>query len=204
MIITQRRNLIQRGLNRLLHPFGIKPFPIAFESTLPEAGSNPQSIFDAVYAANYWDSAESKSGPGSELITTERYRKQLVALLRELRIKSMFDAPCGDLNWMSEVLKEVPLRYIGGDIATESYQDIYRALTMARSSKIKFAAITTHKAIMLRNMDIKTGGGRLLDLERPPFNFPKALRYLRDSRFGEFPRYVGIWRVSDIPAQPTP
>lgn len=237
MIITPKRNILQRIVNRATHRFGIKPFPIAFESSLDEAGADPQTIFDAVYRTNYWGSAETKSGPGSEIDATAAYRPRFETMLRELRIRSLFDAPCGDLNWMPLVLSSVSVRYIGGEIAEDplvtararcpgldirhfdicsddfpsvdmwhcrdtlfhlSFADIRRALDRACAANIKYAAITTHKARFLENLDIGTGGYRLLDLERPPFNLPPAFRYAADYCRGEFPRFVGVWRMSEV------
>ena len=45
-------------------------------------------------------------------------------LIRMLRIKTIADIPCGDFNWMREVLAspvlgERPVRYIGGDLVTK-------------------------------------------------------------------------------------
>lgn len=108
--------LAQRVLNRLGRPFGVAPFPTAWE---PPTGApdERQLVFDTIYYKNWWQSSESASGPGSELRATARYRKALVSFLQRNRITSMFDAPCGDLNWMREVLEAVPVRYIGGDIS---------------------------------------------------------------------------------------
>ena len=238
MIILPRLSLPQRAINRAFRRFGINPFPVRFESDLPEAGRDPETVFNAVYAANYWGSTESKSGGGSERTAAAAYVPQLVAAIKELGIRSLFDAPCGDLNWMSAVIDRTNVQYIGGDVAEEavsiararrpdldirrfdictddfpdadlwhcrdtlfhlSFADIHRALAQARSSSIEYAAITTNRAKFLENLDVATGGIRLLDLERPPFNFPRALRYLRDYQPGQFPRYVGIWRVQNIP-----
>lgn len=237
MIVTPQLNILQRALNRATHRFGIKFFPLRFESSLEEAGQDPSTVFNAVYAANYWESAESASGGGSEISATDAYRPQLLKLLRELQVRSMFDAPCGDLNWMPLVLSEIDIDYIGGDIAEQaletarsrcphldirrfdictgafpdvdlwhcrdtlfhlSFADATAALRNASNSKIRYAAITTHRARVLRNPDIKTGGFRLLDLERPPFNLPKPIRYLKDYAGGTFPRFVAVWPMDAI------
>lgn len=237
MFVVPKRNLVQRAINRSVHRFGIKPFPVRFESSLPEAGADPETVFNAVYAANYWDSDESRSGGGSELRIAERYIPRLVKAIRDLGIRSMFDVPCGDLNWMPAVIDETGIDYIGGDIATDaletarsrrpdldirhfdicsddfpkadlwhcrdtffhlSFAHIRQALARAAAADITYAAITTHRSLFLTNLDVATGGFRLLDLERPPFNFPKPIRYLRDYPWGQFPRYVAIWRMSDL------
>ena len=74
---------------------------------------------------------------------------------------------------------------------------IWRALANFAESDIDYALITTHRGI-LKNVDIETGGWRYLSLTRPPFNFPEPEVSLRDYRFGEFPRFLGLWRRETI------
>jgi len=237
VIVTPKRNIVQKIINRTVYKLAMKPFPVAFESHLEEAGADPETVFNAVYESNYWESEESGSGGGSTIARTENYRPQLAKLLNDLQIHSMFDAPCGDLNWMPLVLASAKVRYIGGEIAENalataharqpnldirhfdictdefpdadlwhcrdtffhlSFADIWRALDRASAANLKYAAITTHKARMLENLDIKTGGFRLLDLERAPFNFPPAIHYLKDYGRKEFPRFVGVWRMDAL------
>jgi hypothetical protein len=115
-----RLPLYQRVANRLGRPLGIMPF--AFANPLPLHVDNGEEIFDRIYATNYWGSAESASGSGSEIARTERYRRVLQRFLLEKSITSMFDAPCGDLNWMRLVLREYPMRYVGGDISSKALE----------------------------------------------------------------------------------
>ena len=63
-------------------------------------------MFNAIYEADYWDTPESKSGGGSTIKATAQYVPQLIAAINELGVKSMFDAPCGDLNWMPLVIDQ--------------------------------------------------------------------------------------------------
>jgi len=57
------------------------------------------------------------SGPGSTIEYTENLRKHLSEILNKFNIKTVFDAPCGDLVWMSVFLRDNPsLNYIGGEI----------------------------------------------------------------------------------------
>lgn len=107
--------IVRRIANRVGRPFGINPFPRAFHYTLD--GENRAAEFDTIYTQNSWGSAESRSGVGSEMEATARYRSGLAALLHERKIGSMFDAPCGDLRWMPSLLADVPIRYTGGDIS---------------------------------------------------------------------------------------
>ncbi len=65
------------------------------------------SDFSAVFARhaeeNYWGNDESVSGDGSTLAYTYNLRAELAKFLRAFRVVSMFDAPCGDFNWMRAV-----------------------------------------------------------------------------------------------------
>lgn len=233
---TGEMPFFQRMANRLGAPFGVIPFPYSNDFATHSSDSRG-GIFERIYQQNYWTTGESDSGPGSELETTRMYRPELISLLRSMKFTSMFDAPCGDLNWMSWVLEAVPLSYVGGDISPTaldlaarrvpnadlqlfdicqdpfpecevwhcrdalfhlSFSDIRQALENAARAKIKYALLTTHRSRWLRNLDITTGSWRYLDLERPPFNFPRAQAYLRDYRFGEFPRFVGLWQIEQL------
>jgi len=80
--------------------------------------SSIESIFTEIYKTNYWGSAESRSGLGSELIQTKTIREKFPELFRELEITSLLDIPCGDFNWLKEVDLSF-LSYIGGDIVDD-------------------------------------------------------------------------------------
>lgn len=72
--------------------------------------------FNKIYSTNYWSDGESRSGTGSSLSSTENIRIHLPKIIEKFKIKRLFDAPCGDFNWMSQVLKNVDVDYIGSDI----------------------------------------------------------------------------------------
>ncbi|HVP50440.1 MAG TPA: glycosyltransferase [Candidatus Bathyarchaeia archaeon] len=58
---------------------------------------------------------ESVSGPGSSLLATVEIRKALPLIVRDLNVRSLLDAACGDFNWMRYV--ELSLdRYFGVDL----------------------------------------------------------------------------------------
>ena len=81
-----------------------------------------KKIFTEIYESNSWTSSESRSGLGSELISTETIRKELPEVFKKFNIKSVLDIPCGDFNWMNNVdLKEV--HYIGADIVENMIED---------------------------------------------------------------------------------
>lgn len=74
--------------------------------------------FRRIHDQNLWQSAESASGPGSQLNQTEVVRRAVSPLLRELGVRSLLDAPCGDFHWMSTGELGVD-RYVGLDIVEE-------------------------------------------------------------------------------------
>ena len=105
-------DLISRLVNLLGKPIGVVPIPRAF----PPSTLNAE-VFEAIYEENHWGSSESRSGVGSEKVFARPYASRLVKLLSQLEAKSIFDAPCGDLNWFPEVLDKYPISYLGGDVS---------------------------------------------------------------------------------------
>ncbi len=80
------------------------------------ASTDPAAIFTNIYEANWWGSRESISGHGSTLAYTENLRRELPILFQQFSIRSVFDAPCGDFNWMNKVVEANDIGYVGGDI----------------------------------------------------------------------------------------
>lgn len=85
------------------------------DHSLINDASDCKDVFSKIYDSNFWGSDESKSGPGSQIGSTEKIRKSLPKLFKKYGIKSVLDAPCGDYNWMKSVDK-TGIKYIGGDI----------------------------------------------------------------------------------------
>ena len=74
-------------------------------------------IFEDIASKNKWRNSESRSGDGSTLFYTRHLRHHLEAFVRNFEIRTFFDAPCGDFNWMRAVAFPPRVTYIGGDIA---------------------------------------------------------------------------------------
>lgn len=76
--------------------------------------------FTMIYKSGFWTGYKfkNKSGSGSCLSATINIRNELSKFLQEYSIKSIFDVPCGDLNWISE-MEFGNINYIGGDIVKE-------------------------------------------------------------------------------------
>lgn len=72
--------------------------------------------FSTIYNTNYWDNQESLSGPGSSLKNTKNLRQKLPVILKRYRIRSIVDAPCGDCNWIQNIIKRSQIKYTGIDI----------------------------------------------------------------------------------------
>jgi hypothetical protein len=103
-----------------------------------------EQVFTDIYVNRRWDepnkSNESVSGNGSTLDYTRNLRQELPKLFDTFAIKTVFDAPCGDLNWMSQVLaKRTDIDYTGGDIVQpliDKLNETYKDHTNRRFIKI--------------------------------------------------------------------
>jgi SAM-dependent methyltransferase len=78
--------------------------------------SDVEDRFTWIYEKNFWGSDESVSGEGSTLANTENLRRALPGLFAEYGIRRVFDAPCGDFQWMARLLQTVDVDYTGGDL----------------------------------------------------------------------------------------
>jgi len=91
--------------------------------------------FTEIYKKNFWSSKESGSGEGSEVKYTQPLRFWLENKVLELNIKIFVDAPCGDFNWMKELLPKIDLHYTGLDIVPSV---ILKNREKYSSNKVKF------------------------------------------------------------------
>src|SRR5690242_15983771 len=92
------------------------------------AGLDLAQRFERIHETNLWGADTSVSGVGSELAATAAIRERLPALLKELGVHSMLDAPCGDHRWMASLELHLD-RYVGIDIVPsiiEALQQRYR------------------------------------------------------------------------------
>lgn len=77
---------------------------------------------------------ETRCGRGSTLAATEEIRAELPALLNELGVKFLVDAPCGDFNWLSSVDLS-GICYTGCDDDMENLEIAWRRPNNCRSSE---------------------------------------------------------------------
>ena len=59
-------------------------------------------------------------------------------MFNEMGIKTVFDAPCGDMQWMHRVLEDGKLMYLGGDIVSELVALNQNKFANAKINFIKF------------------------------------------------------------------
>jgi hypothetical protein len=85
-----------------------------------------RATFTRIFRNNAWQDAESMSGPGSTRARGADFRPALLALLDAYGIRSIVDAPCGDFNWMQDVLAARDLSYTGIDIVEALIADNVR------------------------------------------------------------------------------
>ena len=82
-------------------------------------------LFEYIYVNNVWGKgAESRSGHGSTLAYTTNIRQEILHFLREVSVRTFFDAPCGDFNWMQAVEFPPSVKYVGGDISPSLIADL--------------------------------------------------------------------------------
>jgi len=99
---------------------------------------NSAEIFRKIYLNNYWGSKESISGTGSESHQTTLIKKNLPLLLRKYNCKTILDAPCGDYLWMSEIINDSDINYIGGDIVSDLVE---KNIVSYSSNRVKFLVL---------------------------------------------------------------
>jgi len=89
------------------------------ENQLTAQPSIMTEVFSNIYHRRAWgEDCESVSGPGSSVARTSVFRDAISALLKELNVRTLLDAGCGDFNWMKLVNLDLE-RYIGVDVVSE-------------------------------------------------------------------------------------
>lgn len=91
----------------------------------PRRGNEIERIFTRILRERLWGSEESVSGPGSERARVALFLPDLLAALRELAVRHLLDAPCGDFNWAAPLADSVS-RYTGIDVVRELIEENQR------------------------------------------------------------------------------
>ena len=188
------------------------------------------SVFTRIYETNWWGSEESVSGTGSTFAYTTNLRAKLPELFEKFSVRKVFDAPCGDFNWMRHVVRLCDIDYLGGDIVPHlierncahhqdertrfmvtnvikdkfpkadiyicrdcfihfSFNDILATFENFASSEIDYLLTTSHiNNSGFKNLDIRTGDARLIDLFSAPFFLP-----------ADYLDAIDDWQEPDVP-----
>ena len=118
--------------------------------------------------------------------------------------KIKYASPVREFTWAditSSPLPKADLIFCRDCFVHFSYSDITRAIGHIKISKSKFLLTTTFTNRF--NEDIITGHWRPINLEAPPFSFPKPLLLINENCSEENGRYndksLGLWKISDLP-----
>jgi hypothetical protein len=104
-------------------------------------GLDLRERFERIHATNLWGAATSVSGLGSELPAIAALAAGLPPLLRELKVASLLDAPCGDAAWINRI--DLAVDYIGVDIVPAIVEGLQRrAATGELKGRYQVADIT--------------------------------------------------------------
>lgn len=98
---------------------------------------NYKDIFSNIYDNHGFGSLESRSGPGSTLDETKKLRESIKKIIKDKNIKSVVDIPCGDFNWMKEIVFNFE-SYIGGDIVKKAIEENNERYSNSRIKFIEF------------------------------------------------------------------
>jgi SAM-dependent methyltransferase len=167
-----------------------------------------KEVFTLIHDRNYWNSAESVSGTGSEVGQAAALIEELPALFKSFGITSMLDIPCGDFNWMKEVdLSGV--RYIGGDIVealVEANKERFKQRPELEFRVVDLIAdpLPTCDLVMVRYCLVHLS---FADIERALGNIrASGAKYLLATTFTEHPTntdiVTGDWRPLNLQRAP--
>lgn len=172
-----------------------------------ERGRRIAGRFTEIWRANGWGCAETRSGSGATLEQTLVVRRELERLFAELGVRTLVDAGCGELNWMSRISEKLDL-YLGFDVVEDLVAELRKRFEARKTHLFNTAEITQHvlpraDAILCR--DVLTHLPHAMVSEALQ-NFRKSgSRYLIATTF---PRgrndaiRIGAWQAMDLCAEP--
>ena len=166
-----------------------------------------QARFADIWRTNGWGNAETRSGAGSTLAQTEALRPRLLDVFGQLGIRTLVDAGCGELNWMSKISERLQL-YLGFEIVEEIVAELRRKFEPRKNHFFNTADVSRDllpaaDAILCRDV--------LTHLSHPLVaatleNFRKSgSRYLIATTFPKGrndPIRVGAWAPVDLCSPP--
>jgi hypothetical protein len=104
------------------------------------------------------------------------------------------------VNLLEDIIEKVDLIICRDMLAHLTYEQIFTVLENLKKSGSKYILMTTN-IVTPDNYDIeKAGGWRRLNLELPPFNFPRPLAMIEEDVPFEFERgkHLALWFLDDL------
>ncbi|HYC64515.1 MAG TPA: GlcNAc-transferase family protein, partial [Reyranellaceae bacterium] len=163
--------------------------------------------FSEIWRSNGWNCAETRSGSGATLAQTEVLRGELTRLFGELGIRTLVDAGCGELNWMSRISDALDL-YLGFDVVEDLIAQLRERFERRKSHFFNTAEITRDvlpraDAVLCR--DVLTHLPHAMVREALTNFRASGARYLIATTFPRGrnePIRIGAWQAMDLCAEP--
>ena len=165
-----------------------------------------KDIFKDIYVKNTWSSKESVSGSGSELSQTVKLRSELCEFIREENVLKIVDAPCGDFNWMKDILPE-DVEYLGVDIVEDiinNNKQLYPKYKFEVGNILNYSfpksdlILCRDCLVHMRFKDISTFFTHLIDFD---FTYLAVTNFIDDKRLNK-DISTGEWRALNFYKSP--
>lgn len=167
-----------------------------------------QATFTEIFKANAWGGAESVSGPGSSQARGADFENELIALFDGWNVRSIVDAPCGDFNWMGNVLADRDLSYAGVDIVEEliarnacvhaAANRCFLCTDMTRGDLPKADLIICRDGLV--HLSFTDARAAIRNFRRSGSRYLLTTTFVAHSRNSDVP--TGEWRVLNMEAAP--
>jgi hypothetical protein len=171
------------------------------------AGVPHERIFTDIHDRRVWSVGDSVHGWSSTLEGSREVREHLPAMWRKYSVRSLVDAPCGDLNWMRLIVHELE-SYVGIDIVralVEENRTRYGSPRIQfREGNILYDALPPSDMILCRdclthfsNRDISRA---LENIKRASSKYVLTTTYRSQARNHDIP--TGSWRPLNLERAP--
>lgn len=110
--------------------------------------ASDKEFFTNIYNNRIWgngSTASASGADGSSMEYTANLRNELPKIFQLFGIRSLLDAPCGDMWWMPSVLRQVDIQYTGGDIVDNLINDNQNKFRNTDLGHLKFQSFDIRK-----------------------------------------------------------